>query len=126
MSYMNFDYIMLNIIFFLVVFMIVYIIDFYFLSKVKKDNKRIDKMTSQAMYMISKYNLDEKKVNLRLLNFNISIINAFIIAFVSTFMSVTKFNMIIQLLVSFVLLFALIYALYELYGRRIKKKWGKQ
>ena len=123
---MNFDYIMLNIIFFLVVFMIVYIIDFYFLSKVKKDNKRIDKMTSQAMYMISKYNLDEKKVNLRLLNFNISIINAFIIAFVSTFMSVTKFNMIIQLLVSFVLLFALIYALYELYGRRIKKKWGKQ
>lgn len=126
MNYMNFDYIMLNIIFFLVVFMIVYIIDFYFLSKVKKDNNRIDKMTSQAMYMISKYNLDEKKVNLRLLNFNISIINAFIIAFVSTFMSVTKFNMIIQLLVSFVLLFALIYALYELYGRSIKKKWGKQ
>ena len=123
---MNFDYVMLNIIFFLLVFLLVYIVEFYIISKDKtKYKKRIDKITSQDIYLINRFNLDDKRVNIRLMNFHVSIINAFIISSVTTIISLTKLSMILQLLIGFVLLFALIYSLYELYGRHLKKKWGR-
>ena len=78
------------------------------------------------MYLISRFNLDDKCINLHILNFYISIINAFIIAFVSSLIALINVNIVIQLLIGFVLLFALIYAIYEIFGRHLKKKWGKK
>ena len=123
---MNLENILLNIIFFLVVFFIIFLCDFFIFSKEKSKNKKIEKMTSQDLYIIKKFDLNDKLINLKKLNFHISIINAFIIAFVSTTISITDFNIGIQMVISFVLLFGLIYSLYEIYGRIMKKKYGKR
>ena len=122
---MSIQNILLNIIFFLCVFLLIFIVDFYVVSKEKNKKRKIEKLTSQDQYIIKKFNLDETLINLRKLNFHISIINAFIIAFVSTTVSITNFHIGVQLAISFVLLFGLIYSLYEIYGRLMKKKYGK-
>ena len=129
---MNFLDIMGNVIYFLVVFMLVFFVDFYFIMKTRpkkvkgeKGKKPVDKLSSEGMYLISRFNLDDKKINLHMLNFYIAIINAFIIAFVSSLIALINVNIVIQLLIGFVLLFALIYSIYELFGRHLKKKWGK-
>ena len=123
---MNIENILLNIIFFLSVFLIIFLVDFYIISKEKNKKRKIEKMTSQDQYIIKKFDLDDKLINLRKLNFHVSIINAFIIAFVSTTISITNFNIGIQMAISFALLFGLIYSLYELYGRYMKKRYGKR
>lgn len=122
---MSIETILLNVIFFMAVFLLIFIIDFYVVSKEKNKKKKIEKMTSQDLYIIKKFDLDVTLFSLRTLNFHISIINAFIIAFVSTIVSITSFHIGVQLAISFVLLFGLIYSLYELYGRYMKKKYGK-
>ena len=122
---MDIQNILLNIIFFLSIFFIIFLADFYILSKEKGKKRKIEKLTSQDMYIIKKFNLNEQLLSLRKLNFHISIINAFIIAFVSTFVSITNFHIGIQMAISFVLLFSLIYSIYEIYGRHMKKKYGK-
>ena len=123
---MTLENILLNVIFFMVVFLIIFIVDFYIISKEKNKNKKIEKMTNQDLYIIKKFDLDDTKINLRKLNFHISIINGFIIAFVSTVVSITNFHIGVQLAISFVLLFGLIYSLYEIYGRYMKKRYGKR
>ena len=123
---MNLEQILLNIIFFLVVFLIVFLVDFYIISKEKGKKRKIEKLTSEGDYIIKKFNLDDKQINLRKLNFHIAIINSFIIAFVSTTISIAPFNILLQLSVGFALLFGLIYSLYEIYGRILKKKYGKK
>lgn len=122
---MSIETILLNVIFFMAVFLLIFIIDFYVVSKEKNKKKKIEKMTSQDLYIIKKFDLDVTLFSLRTLNFHISIINAFIIAFVSTLVSITSFHIGVQLAISFVLLFGLIYSLYEIYGRYMKKKYGK-
>ena len=122
---MGIETILLNVIFFMAVFLLIFIIDFYVVSKEKNKKKKIEKMTSQDLYIIKKFDLDVTLFSLRTLNFHISIINAFIIAFVSTLVSITSFHIGVQLAISFVLLFGLIYSLYEIYGRYMKKKYGK-
>ena len=123
---MPIEEILLNVIFFLVVFLLVFIIDFYFISTKKEKKRRVDKLTSEADFIIKRYELDEKKVNLRKLNFHISIMNGFIISFVSTTISLIEVNITVQFLIGFVLLFALIYSVYEIYGRFMYKKIGKK
>ena len=51
-----------------------------------------------------------------------SIIDAFIISFVTTFITIIKLDTIWQILIGFVLLFVLIYAFYEIYGRHLINK----
>jgi hypothetical protein len=91
-----------------------------------KKEKRIMRFTMEGNYLRSRFNLDDKLLDLKELNKGVSLINAFIIAFVSTGVSLINLNIIWQLVIGFVLLFALIYAIYELYGRYLKKKWGKK
>lgn len=123
---MPLEMILLNIIFFMCVFLLIFIIDFYIVSKEKVKNRKIEKMTSQDLYIIKKFDLDDKLINLRQLNFHISIINSFIISFVSTIICITDFHISLQIAISFVLLFGLIYSLYEIYGRHLQKKIGKK
>lgn len=125
---MPLEKILINIIFFMVVFLIIFLADFYIISKNKrsKGKKKTEKMTSQDMYIIKKFDLDDTRMSLKTLNFHMSVINAFIIAFVSTIICLTDFHIGIQLAISFVLLFGLIYSIYELYGRHLKKTYGKR
>ena len=110
-----------EVIFFLIVFFVVFLVHYYILSFDRKKKKKIIKMTSMDLYIIKRFKIDEKLVNLKTLNFHMSIIDAFIISFVSTTLDITNFKMTIKFAISFVLLFGLIYSLYEIYGRWLKK-----
>jgi len=81
-KYMDIDFIFFNVLYFLIVFLLVFLVDFYVLSSKKENKKRVDKLTSQADFIIRRYNIDITKFSLRRLNFHISIINGFIISFV--------------------------------------------
>ena len=52
----------------------------------------------------------------------ICILDAFIISFVGTFITILPVKFGWQFLIGFVLLFALIYALFEIYGRHLVNK----
>ena len=77
-------------------------------------------------YLISKFNLNKSKVNLKKMINQLAVINSFIIAFVSTLISMIPMKLFWQLGIGFILLLILIYALYEIYGRRLHKKWGNK
>ena len=125
------DELIFNLIFFIILFIFVYIICYYFLGRIKpkkKDGKKgkpTFKLMSEGRFLILRYNLDEKKINLKLFNRGICLCNAFIISFTSTVISVIPLNMFFQLAIGFVLLFSIIYAIFEIYGRHLNKKWGK-
>ena len=72
-------------------------------------------------YLITKFNLDLKTLDIKNLARSVALINAFIIAFVSTVLINLKLQTILRLLIGFVLLFVLIYACYEIYGNYLKK-----
>lgn len=114
-----------NIIFFLITFISIFLLDLLFLCSKKTKKKRVYRLTSEGMYLIKKFDLEEKKIDLKKLDFHISIINAFIISFVSVTISLIKTSIIIELGIGFVLLFLLIYSMYEIYGRHIEKEWKK-
>jgi len=110
--------------FFFGIFVIVFgVYKIIFKRKVKKGT--INK-TIELSYLIPKFNLNKLKINYPRITTDISLINAFIIAFVSTLVTSLPYHMVFQLLIGFVMLFALIYSLYEIYGRHIYKKWGKR
>ena len=123
---MSLEDILLEIIFFLAVFLVVFLVYYYVLCFDRKKKKKIAKVTSMDLYVIKKFNLDETKVNIKRLNFHESIINAFIISFVSVTLDVTSFHIGIKFAIAFALLFGLIYSIYEIYGRQLKKRIGKE
>lgn len=119
--------ILYNLVFFLVIFLLIFLVEYFIICKEKKNKKgkRTEKLTTEGKYLISRFNLDDTKINLARLNFHISIMNSFIISFVSTLVCAISDNIGIDLALGFVLLIALIYSIYEIYGRRLKKKIGK-
>ncbi len=119
------DNIFFNLIFYLISFLVVFLIDYFIINKEKKGRKKIEKMTSEGMFLIKRFDLDDKKINLTKLNFHIAIINAFIISTVTLIVCLTSLKIPFKLAIAFVLLFGLIYSIYEIYGRRIRKIWGK-
>ena len=114
-----------EVIFFLIVFLVVFLIHYYVISFDRKKKKKIAKLTSMDLYILKRFSIEESKISLKTLNFHVSIIDAFIIAFVSTTLDITDFHIGIKFLISFALLFSLIYSLYEIYGRRLKKRVDK-
>jgi len=110
-------------IWFLLVFFVMFLVYFILLKRKMKKNKL--QTVGEFSYLIHHYELDVKKINYQHLAMVVSLMNAFIVAFVSTFIMLIPTNMIWRLLIAFVLLFLLIYALYEIYGRYLKKKYGK-
>lgn len=104
-------------------FLLVFIIYFFLLRFKMKKNKA--NHIGEISYLIQKFHLDSKKMNYWKLFVPISLINAFIISFVATFVMLIPLNMIFQMIIGFVLLFALIYSLYEIYGRHLAKKYKK-
>ena len=110
--------ILFNIFMFLIFLLIIFIITYFMnLSKYKKK-----KSIGEIKYLINKFNLDEKKLKKRQMILWVSIIDAFIISFIGTFIFMLPIDYVWKFLAGFVLLFALIYALFEIYGRHLVKK----
>ena len=131
--------------FFGVVYLLVFLVDYFFINRrkynilFKKKNtknskgkkktttkKKSDVQIGEINYLIGKFKLDKKKLDYKSCILWISIINAFIISFVSTVISAIPTHIIWQLSVGFVLIFALIYSMYEIYGRILVKKGRKK
>ena len=122
--------------------MIVYIFCYYIAGRIKvpkeknkdkkanKDKKgkkeRPFKYTNEGKLMIIRYNLDEKKVDYKELLKWTSFCNAFIISLTSTIICNIPLKMYYQLAIGFVILFGLIYSIFEIVGRHLNKKWGKE
>jgi uncharacterized membrane protein YfcA len=92
------------------------------LRKVKK--KKYDNI-GEMTYLINKFKLDKNKINYKKEIIYITLINSFIISSVGVFVTCLDIAIVLQLLIGFCMLFALIYALYEIYGRHLQKKIGR-
>lgn len=112
-----------NIIFTIAVFIITFGV-FYFNYCQKLKRKDYQKLT-ELNFFIKKYNLNKKILNYQRVLFVTAIINASIISFVATLIYFLPINYAFRFLIAFVLLIALIYSLYEIYGRYLERKWGK-
>ena len=128
-----------NLIFFIIVFLMVYIFCYYIAGRIKvpkeknKDKnadkgkkQRPFKYTNEGKLMVIRYNLDEKKVDYQELLKWTSFCNAFVISLTCTIISNIPLKMYFQLAIGFIILFALIYSIFEIVGRHLNKKWGKE
>ena len=128
-----------NLIFFIIVFLMVYIFCYYIAGRIKvpkeknKDKstgkgkkQRSFKYTNEGKLMVIRYNLDEKKVDYQELLKWTSFCNAFVISLTCTIISNIPLKMYFQLAIGFIILFALIYSIFEIVGRHLNKKWGKE
>ena len=116
--------------FYVELFLLLFVVLFVFFKvffAIKIRRKKLANVTSIAFF-VRRYKLDRKKMKIKKFLGGISFINALIIAFVGTLVMyldiIWKMNYFIELLVGFLLMFFLLYALYEIYGRKLKKKWG--
>ena len=115
---------------FIIVLILIFIIDYLINKKKlyllehnglnKKNKKKKIKPIGEIDYLVVKFNLNKDKINLHEAIIWISFINAFIISFTSSIITLIPLKMLFQLLIAFVILFSLIYALYEIYGRHLK------
>ena len=128
-----------NLIFFIIVFLMLYIFCYYIAGRIKvpkeknKDKstgkgkkQRPFKYTNEGKLMVIRYNLDEKKVDYQELLKWTSFCNAFVISLTCTIISNIPLKMYFQLAIGFIILFALIYSIFEIVGRHLNKKWGKE
>ena len=110
--------------FFAIMFLLIFIITY----GMNLNNYKKRKYTSigELNYLLKKFNLDRKKLPVRKMLLNFSLLDAFIMAFTASFITSLPVNTVFQMLIGFVLLLALIYALYEIYGRHLVKKYKKK
>lgn len=116
-------------------FLIVFIINYFLVYKKgykniqkvkkKKKSKRLEDFLGMSI-LVPKFKLDVNKMNLNYVFILLSLVNAFIISVVFIIIYIIPWDLPFQILLAFVLLFGLIYALYELLGRHfVKKGWNK-
>jgi len=110
----------MNLLFFLVVFLLFFVLTYCMnMYKFKKKKK---KKIGELNYLVLKFRLDIKILPVRKMLLWFSFIDSFILSFVTTFISLLDISMLWRMTVGFVLLFALIYAFYEIYGRHLVNK----
>jgi ABC-type glycerol-3-phosphate transport system permease component len=103
----------------IVIFVAVYIINYYFVLKPKLKEK---KETMETNYLKGRFQLDKKILYNEYTFKRIGIINSLIISFTSTVLIFLKLHLSLLFLIGFVLLNGLIFSLYELFGKHLKKK----
>lgn len=117
----------------LVVFIIVFLVNYFLILKrpYKNGNKKKKKKNSLKdfiglSYVIPRFDLDEKKIEVNYAFILISLVNALIISLTSVIVYIIPWALAFKMLLGFVLLFGFIYAMYELLGRWfVKKGWNK-
>ena len=114
-----------GIIVFLVLFIVIFVFDYFFIKRkyLKKKRKKKNNELMELSYLINKFNLNRDTLNLKRLLFCISFINAFIISLVSVTVLAIDTYVILKFIIGFILLIALIYAIYELLGRFLERKY---
>ncbi len=114
-----------GIIVFLVLFIVIFVFDYFFIKRkyLKKKRKKKNNELMELSYLINKFNLNKDALNLKRLLLCISLINAFIISLVSVTVLVIDTYVILKFIIGFILLIALIYAIYELLGRFLERKY---
>lgn len=114
---------MFDLILSLVVFFIVLISRFsiYFINKKSKKKHKLGSYID-IMYLVKKFNLDNKKMNTSLISFIVSFIDAFIIS-ITLWISVNiTDSIILELLIGLVIVLSLIYIINEILGRILLKR----
>ena len=125
----------INLIWSLVLFMLIFLVNYFLVFKMgynnikkqkrKKKNKKIEDFIGLS-YLIPKFSLDVNKLNLNYVFLVVSLIDAFIISIVFFVTISIPWDIGFSMLLGFVLLFGLIYSMYELFGRSlVKKGWSK-
>ena len=110
---------------YLIVFAIIFIIN-YFLYVRKKKRLNKNKMPVELFYLISMYKIDIKKINYKKFLWIYSFINTFIVSTIYIIVVYLVKGFIWQLLIGLVLLILLIIICYGLLGRYYQKKEGKE
>ena len=120
--------ILLNLIFFFVLALIIFLGDYLFVFKRKLKSKKVkNDEIMEISYLIYKFKLDKNKVLYKPMCLYCALINGFIISGVVTVICLFDIGYIWRLLIGFVMLLGLIYSIYEIYGRiLIKKGWQKK
>ena len=114
------DYYLWHIFTFLLCFLLLFVLIYWVYVGFLKSKKKKDII--ELVYLQNKFHLDSKKLNARKQILWISMMDAFIMSFVWTFMNFIPVSFWWQLIIAFVLVFALIYAFYEIYGRHLVKE----
>lgn len=121
-----------NLIYFVVVFLFVYFLQFNFFIKPKpKRNKKgkvikEEKKILEIEYISKKFKISKEKILNPIVCNKICLINSFIISFICIIVSNINLNYIFQLFIGFILLLGFIFGIYELYGRHLGKKYGSE
>ena len=100
---------------FIILFIIVYLVDYFLINKrklnliknkgiTKKGKKKKIKNISEVDYLKAKFKLKDKELNLDSMIIIISLINAFIISLVSSIVMLLPFAIMWQLIIAFALL----------------------
>ena len=113
-----------SVLLFAIAFVIVYLV-FYFIYDNKLKKEQYTKISELVLYT-KLFNLDKKKMNYKSLLNGVAIINAFIIAFTAALLDFLPLRMEFKLIVAFFIILGLMFGLYYMYGRILKKKWGKK
>ena len=117
----------------IITFIVVLIVDYYFvlipkynIIQGKKTKRKSNNNTiMEVQFLVSKFKLNDSKIDYKYLLKRIAFLNALIISFTSTIIMYIPLKMMWQLLIGFVIVFGLIYALYELLGRHLVRKGWK-
>lgn len=117
---MSTEEILFNVLMFLIAYLIVFIVTYLLNNHKLKSKKKMS--IGEINYLVKKFHLEESKLKIKRMLLWVSIIDAFIISFVGTFIILLPVSFIWQITIGFVLLFGLIYALFEIYGRHLVNK----
>ena len=103
-----------------IVFIVVYL--FYVIFVINKKNK-LEKMKNNVsvVYLVKKYKLDLKKINMKIFAHTISLTNSFIIAITFFIISFVD-NYYLKLLVCIAVIFPVLYIMYMIIGKMYQRK----
>ena len=117
-----------NILFFLIVWIGVFLVDYFILLKPRLKGKKTKKKKTSTMevdYLRGKFKLKEQDIMKKSIFLWIAFLNSFIISFVSTVITMLPIKFAFQLIIGFALLFILIFIIYEIFGRVLKRRINK-
>lgn len=114
---------LLNIIYFISSYILIFIIYVFIINRNKKSYTEGSKQL-EVNYLVSKFNLDKRKTKYPTIKWCVNIINPLIIS--TTFVIVTNIESFsLSILVGFSIMMILVYSIYEILGRTLKKKEEK-
>lgn len=112
--------IIINVIYFVVSYLIIFLLYSLVINRKKKSYKDATKQMD-ILYLVNKFKLNIKKTKYNTLKWITNIINPLIISI--TFIIVTNIkSFILGIMIGFLVMMMLIYSIYEIIGRILKKK----